>query len=260
MRELMSMIVRNGTKLAFEDRGAGKPAFVFVHGWACDRSFFAPQAEHFARRHRVVSVDLRGHGESDKPNGPYPIAAYADDIACIIVQLGLGKVLAVGHSMGGMIVLQLAAAQPDSVAAIVMVDPASLVSTPERHATLKVMAADIEAGSDQSRREFIENMFLPTSDRQLVEDVMAVMLAAPPDVAANAIRGVLEFDGRAAAALCKVPALHLAATPPRNPPHLMSEWLPGVVNGWTVGAGHFNQLEVPDQVNAMIQEFLRHYV
>jgi hypothetical protein len=78
-------------------------------------------------------------------------------------------------------------------------------------------------------------------------------------VAANAIRGVLEFDGRAAAALCKVPALHLAATPPRNPPHLMSEWLPGVVNGWTVGAGHFNQLEVPDQVNSMIEGFLRHY-
>jgi len=41
---------------------------------------------------------------------------------------------------------------------------------------------------------------------------------------------------------------------------LISEWLPNVVNGWTVGAGHFNQLEVPDQVNAMIEGFLRHYV
>ena len=73
----MAKIIHNGVTLAFEDRGAGKPVFVFVHGWACDRSFFAPQAEHFARRHRVVSVDLRGHGESDKPPGPYPIAAYA---------------------------------------------------------------------------------------------------------------------------------------------------------------------------------------
>lgn len=62
------------------------------------------------------------------------------------------------------------------------------------------------------------------------------------------------------AAQCKVPALHLAGTPPLNPPHLVSQWLPTVVNGWTVGAGHFNQLEVPDQVNAMIESFLRHYV
>src|SRR6266446_1002021 len=87
----MSTIVRDGIKLAFEDHGAGKPAFVFVHGWTCDRSFFVPQAGHFAPRHRVVSVDLRGHGESDKPPGPYPIAAYADDIAYIVVQQGLGR-------------------------------------------------------------------------------------------------------------------------------------------------------------------------
>jgi hypothetical protein len=43
-------------------------------------------------------------------------------------------------------------------------------------------------------------------------------------------------------------------------PHLMAQWLPNVVNGWTVGAGHPNQLEVPDQVNAMFEGFLRHYV
>ena len=52
-------------------------------GWPRD----APQAEHFAQRHRVVSVDLRGRGESDKPAGSYPIAAYADDVAYIIGEL-----------------------------------------------------------------------------------------------------------------------------------------------------------------------------
>jgi len=256
----MATVVRNGVKLAFEDRGAGRPAFVFVHGWTCDRSFFAPQVNHFARRHRVVSVDLRGHGESDKPHGAYPIAAYADDIAYIIDQLGLGKCVAVGHSMGGKAALQLAAEHPERVAAIVMVDPAPFISPPELRAAMESMVADIEAGNQEARRRFITRMFLPSSDRQLVEKVTAIMLAAPAHVAANAVRGGLEFDARAAAASCKVPAPHLAATPPNNPPHLMSEWLPNVVNGWTVGAGHFNQLEVPDQVNAMIEGFLRHYV
>ena len=84
----MPTIVHQGIRLAYEDRGAGKPAFVFVHGWTCNHTFFAPQAAHFAQRHRVVSVDLRGHGESDKPQGPYPIAAYADDLAYMIEQLG----------------------------------------------------------------------------------------------------------------------------------------------------------------------------
>ena len=88
----------------------------------------------------VVSVDLRGHGESDKPSGPYPIAAYADDIAYNIEQVGLSKVVAVGHSMGGVIVLQFAAAHPGSVAAIVMVDP-PLVFLPERRAVMEAMVS-----------------------------------------------------------------------------------------------------------------------
>jgi pimeloyl-ACP methyl ester carboxylesterase len=117
----MATIVHQGITLAYEDRGAGKPAFVFVHRWACNRTFFAPQAAHFVQRHRVVSIDLRGHGESDKPQGPYPIAAYADDLAYMIEHLSLGPVVAVGHSSGGMTVLQLAAAHPDRVTAIVMV-------------------------------------------------------------------------------------------------------------------------------------------
>jgi pimeloyl-ACP methyl ester carboxylesterase len=254
----MTTIVRDGIKLAFEDHGAGKPAFVFVHGTACDRSFFAPQAEHFARQHRVVSVDLRGHGESDKPSGPYPIAAYADDLAYIIEQQGLGKVVAVGHSMGGMIVLQLAAAHPDCLTAIVMVD-STVVYSPERRSLVEAVAAGIEAGDHGPLGRWIESMRLPNSDRQLVEKVITVMLAAPPHVAA-VIRGALEFDGQAAAALCKVPALHLAASPPRMLPQSITERLPNVVSGCTVGAGHFNQLEVPDQVNAMIEAFLRHYV
>ena len=257
---MVATIVHNGTKLAYEDRGAGKPAFVFVHGWTGDRSHFAPQAEHFAGRHRVVSVDLRGHGESDKPQGQYPIAAYADDLAYMIEQLGLGRVVAVGHSMGGMAVLQLAAAHADSVAAIVMVDPATMVRTPEYVTAVEAMVEAIEAGDQEPRRRFIANrLFLPTSDRKLVED-LAVMMAAPSHVAASAMKGTLGFDGPAVAAQCKVPALHLPANPPRNPPHLMSQWLPTVVNGWTVGAGHFNQLEVPGQVNAMIEGFLRHHV
>lgn len=256
----MATIVRNGVTLAYEDRGAGKPAFVFVHGWTCDRSSFAPQAEHFARRHRVVSVDLRGHGASDKPHGEYSIATFADDIAAVIEHLELGAAIAVGHSMGGVTVLQLAAAHPERVAAIVMVDPAPLVVAPEVREGVEMMLTAIDAGDQQMRRQFIETrMFLPTSDRNLVEDVLAVMMAAPGHVAAGAMRAILAFDGPAVAARCRVPALHIAGTPPLNPPHLMTQWLPSVINGWTVGAGHFNQLEVPDQVNAMIEAFLRHH-
>jgi pimeloyl-ACP methyl ester carboxylesterase len=142
-----------------------------------------------------------------------------------------------------------------------MVDPAPLVFPPELKAGVEAIVAAIEAGNQEPRRQFItNNLFMKTSDKQLVKRVLKVMMAAPSHIAAAAMKGILAFDGPAAAARCKVPALHLAATPPLNPPHLMSQWLPTVVNGWTVGAGHFNMMEVPDQVNAMIAAFLRHHV
>ena len=257
----MMTIAHDGIKLAYDDRGAGDPAFVFVHGWTCDRSFFAPQAEHLATRHRVVSLDLRGHGESDKPEGPYPVAAFADDIWYVIEQLGLGQAVAVGHSMGGNIVLQLAASHPDRVAAIVMLDPAPFVYSPELRGGFEATVAAIEAGNREPQRQFITNyLFLPTSDPMLVERVCDVMTGAQSHVAASALQGCLAFDGPVVAAQCRVQALHLASASPWNPPHLMSQWLPNVVHGWTVGAGHFNQLEAPDQVNAMIENFVRHYV
>ena len=257
----MLTMTREGVRLAYEDRGAGSPAFVFVHGWTCNRSFFAPQAELFAKRHRVVSVDLRGHGASDKPQGAYPISTYADDLAYLIAELNLGRVIAVGHSMGGITVLQLAAAHPECVAGIVMVNPAPLTFSLELRAAIESMVAAIEAGNREPQRQFIEqHLFLPSSDKALVKHIVDVMTSGPAYVAAAAMKGILAFDGVAAAACCKVPALHIAAAPPLNPPHLMSQWLPAVVNGLTVGAGHFNQLEAPDQVTSMIEGFLRHHV
>lgn len=257
----MPTTTRDGITLAYEERGSGSPAFVFVHGWTCDRSFFAPQAEHFAKKHKVVSLDLRGHGESDKPKGVYPISAYADDIAHLIDTLKLGRVIAVGHSMGGITVLQLGAAYPEKVAGIVMVDPAPLAFPAELRAGIEGLVGAIEAGNQEPRRQFIaERLFLPTSDKALVDRVLKVMMAAPDHVASAAMRGILGFEGVKAAARCKVPALHIAATPPLNPPHMMAEWLPTVVNGWTVGAGHFNMMEAPEQVNGMIEGFLRHHI
>jgi uncharacterized protein (TIGR03083 family) len=106
--------------------------------------------------------------------------------------------------------------------------------------------------SDARRSRPIGYRFMVTGPLTTTTDIVL-----SPDGACVAPTGQAEV---AVAAQCKVPALHLAATPPFNPPHRMAEWLPGVVNGQTVGAGHFNQLEAPDQVNAMIEGFLRHHV
>lgn len=257
----MAIKERNGVKLAYQDEGSGEPALIFIHGWTCDRSFFKPQHDHFKANHRVVSVDLRGHGESDKPKDGYPISRYADDVAWLIGELGLDRPIAVGHSMGGVTVLQLAAEHPESVRAIVMVDPAPLAWPAEFVTALQNVIDSSEAGNQQPRRDFIAGaLFIPTSPADLKQRIVDEMCSAPTHVAADAMRGLLEYDGVAAAKKVKVPALHIAGTPPLNPPHKMTEWLPHVVNGWAVGGGHFNMLETPVQVNDMIEKFADQYV
>ncbi len=125
----MAFRTRDGVKLSFEETGHGK-AVVLIHGWTCDRSYFAPQRDHLARTHRVVSVDLRGHGESDKPQGPYTIAGFADDVAWLCQDLGLVKPIVIGHSMGGMTALEVAARHPDLPRAIVACDSPMAVPEP----------------------------------------------------------------------------------------------------------------------------------
>ena len=56
-----------GIRLAYDTAGAGDPPIIFVHGWSCDRSYFAPQFEHFAAGHAVAAMDLRGHGAAAGP-------------------------------------------------------------------------------------------------------------------------------------------------------------------------------------------------
>src|SRR3712207_692755 len=106
----MRSLRRDRVTLFYKEKGAGKPPILLVHGWCCDHSYFAPQFGHFANRgHRVVAVDLRGHGRNDKPRQRYAMQAFADDLAWICDRVELEKPVVVGHSMGGIVAFDLAA-------------------------------------------------------------------------------------------------------------------------------------------------------
>ena len=82
--------------LAFDSAGEDVPHMLFLHGWCGDRSFFAPQFDHFSASHRVVNVDLAGHGQSRAP-AAYTIDGLAADVAALGHQLGLGRGVLVGR-------------------------------------------------------------------------------------------------------------------------------------------------------------------
>jgi pimeloyl-ACP methyl ester carboxylesterase len=253
------MLERDGVKLFYEEAGAGDPPMVFVHGWTCNHSYFAPQFDHFKARHRVVAVDLRGHGASDQPEHGYTMAGFADDVAWMCVELGVDRPVVIGHSMGGVIALELAVRHPDLAGAVVMVDPAPIIVGPELEPLLTGLVAAFKGPDHAAARQgLIEGMlFIADDDPAVKARVLGEMLAAPQAVAAACFEGIAAWDGPAALRAVKRPVLNIAAAGPVNNGAAMAELCPGLVNGQTVGAGHFNQLLVPDQVNAMIERFVR---
>ena len=106
---MCSLRREDGTTLFYEEAQGDEPPILLVHGIACDHTHFGPQFEHFARKgRRVVAVDLRGHGKSDKPQQSYTMEFFTDDLAWMCEQLDLKKPVVIGHSMGGVVALALA--------------------------------------------------------------------------------------------------------------------------------------------------------
>jgi pimeloyl-ACP methyl ester carboxylesterase len=228
---------------------------LFVHGFGGSGAHFAAQMERFKRSHRVVALDRRGHGRSDKPEGPYTIPAIAEEVAWTARELGLHKPVLVVHSMGA-IGHEVAAQCPELLSALVVLDAPAFPPPPVRQAFVELAAAL----RTPAYRQVIDGLcdrliFLPTDDATRRAALHAAMLETPQAVLASTWEHFLAYDPVPAAARCKIPLLYINGVMPFDEAR-MRELCPQLLVGRTIGAGHFHQLEVPEQVNAMIDRFL----
>ena len=107
--------------LYYQITGQGQP-LLFIHGLGSGARDWELQVAFFSRHYQVVTFDVRGHGQSDKPPGPYSIPLFAADTAELIQALGIAPTHVVGLSLGGMIAFQLAVSTPDLVRSLVIVN------------------------------------------------------------------------------------------------------------------------------------------
>lgn len=252
----MPDVVGHGRSLFYREEAGGDPPVLLVHGWCCDHTYMVPQLEHFARTHRVIAPDLSGHGRSDKSATSYSIAGFADEVAWLANHLGLERPLVVGHSMGGAVALELAVRYPDLPAAIVILDN-TVIPPPDRRARMEELARALAGPDyrDAMRRALEGGFFSRWDDPGRKARIEEAMMSAPQHVIAGAWDGILQWDGAAAIAGCTVPALYVAGSEVRTELGRMLELCPQLITAQVAGAGHFMQLEVPDQVNAMLDRF-----
>jgi pimeloyl-ACP methyl ester carboxylesterase len=247
----------DGVAIDFEIQGKGSPTLVFIHGWSCDKTYWAEQISFFSKKFRTVTIDLPGHGKSGVDRSNWTIEKFGEDVVTIVNKLNLKQVILIGHSMGGPIVIEAALKIPDRVIGIVTVDSGALLNPTKDPSQKFVDGLLKKLRSDFPKTMNIivkKHIFLPTSDQKLVQKVAADMAAQPPEIGIEVQRGLLEWRmgddwdsiKKVKAPICfinaerSVPNMNLY----KEVPHFKYRLIPNV--------GHFVMLEDPIAFNQVL--------
>jgi pimeloyl-ACP methyl ester carboxylesterase len=248
----------DGTAIVWDEQGAG-PAVVLVHGITENASSWAPVTERLATDHRVLTLDLRGHGRSS-PAADYSLAAMAGDVAATLAAADAERAHLVGHSLGGAVVSAAGSGLP--VASVTNVDqPLQLAGFKDQVCVLEgqlrdpatfagVMTAVFDSMAGElltaGERDRLEALRQP--DQEVVLGVWALLLEQPAEAISQAVDAALAGYG--------VPYLSLFGI---DPGHGYADWLAARIPGAQVECwddhGHYPHLVDPDRFVARLRQF-----
>jgi len=261
---LGSQVSVRGIQLAYEEAGRGEPV-VLLHGFPFNRSLWREQAAALGARFRVITPDLRGHGESSVADGPATMEEMAEDVAALLDELGVGRAVVGGLSMGGYVTLAFCRLFPERVRALVLADTRAQADTEEARRAREVAALRaLREGMGAIADSMLPKMFAPStlSERpDVVERVRAMILATRPEGAAAALRGMaLRRDHTDWLPEITVPALIVvgredAVTPPADSEAMRAK-LGDARLEVVEGAGHVSNVERPAEFNRALEGFL----
>jgi pimeloyl-ACP methyl ester carboxylesterase len=247
----------DGTPIHFTDQGQGSPALVFIHGWSCDAGYWDAQVKHFAPTHRVVAIDLAGHGASGVERTAYTMEAFGGDVAAVLQKLELKGAILIGHSMGGAVIVEAALAAPERVAGLIGIDNFQDVNLTLPPQSIDGFLAAFEADFKPGVTAWVLRMFPANADSALAAGIAADMASAPPKVGLSALRELLAWFGprtTESLARLKVPLMCVNADMQPTQVEPIKALVPGFQLRVLPGRGHFLMREDPAGFNQLLAE------
>ena len=267
----------DGVNLHYIESGTGQP-LVLLHGWSQTAALFRHQIETLQSRWRVIAIDMRGHGQSEKPAFGYRISRFAKDLHEVLTALDLSDVILLGHSMGCSVIWcywDLFGAQ--RLAKLIFVDQqAFMLRNPTwTEAQVRVVGGTLGAGAlfeminaladvdgDTVREKFIGARFTPAVDGATVKWVLEQNRHLPREHAAALLFHHATQDWRDVVARITLPTLIVTGRA-GNKPLPSQEWIRDQIPGSRLeifeadeGGEHFMFIENPEKFNRVIAGFI----
>jgi len=254
----------HGIDLAYSDQGQGPPV-VFLHAFPLNRTMWTPQVEALHGHYRIITIDLRGHGESDTPMWRYTLEQFADDVIALLQHLSITKATFVGLSMGGYILFALYRKYPEHVRALVFADTRAQADTPEGKAARFSMAQIAYKRGATAIADLMLSKLLSPAALTTKPDLMEQLRIM---ITGNQISGIIgdlmamEERPDSTDLLQKItcPTLVLAgeedvASPPTEV-RFIADHITGAEFVCIPQAGHLSNMENPEAFNAALGKFL----
>lgn len=247
-------------QLFYELKGAGDLAFVLIHGAGGDHTQLQAQAEYCEQYGRVLTLDLKGHGKSDKPLEIYSIESYAKEVYALCSSLSITQVILIGFSMGGLVATELASCYPEFAVGLIILDSPLLYSFALRQ-MVKVLIHELKQGHcEECLRQLVKRGSLPTD--RCTANMLKSMLETPSYVWISSMENMAVWDHDKAAsclARCTLPLLYIQAAHAMVDLALLKTICPQLEYEKVSDVGHGLPFEAPQQVNACIDQFLQRH-
>ena len=244
----------DNVSISYDVQGKGKPALVFIHGGSCDKSYWKYQVPYFSKHHKVVTIDLAGHGDSGYERDNWTIEAFGRDVVAVIEELNLKQVILIGHSLGGFVIIEAARQMPGNVIGLVGVDTLHDFEIEYTQEQIDEFIKPFEEDVVQIMKPFVRDMFAQDADPELVEWVVTDVSSARPEVAISSLKGYCHYDPKKALKDVRVPIYCINSD--RNPTNV--ETNRRYASAFKVkimqGVGHFVMMEDPETFNKLLSE------
>ena len=262
---MMSVARVRGIELAYEVSGVGQP-IVLLHGFPFNRTLWREQVGALSERYCVITVDLRGHGETPATRAPATMEEMAGDVAALLDDLRIERVVLGGLSMGGYVALAFCRLFPGRVGALVLADTRPQADTDEARLTREETAARaIAEGMHTVADAMLPKLLAPSTQEErpeVVARVREMILNTDPQGAASALRGMaVRRDHTEFMREINCPTLIIVGSldpiTPLADAELMNREIRGSRLEVIAGAGHVSNVERPAEFNRALENFLR---